>query len=196
MAALGVVTFDMLLGLLIAALGAGVGRGLSISASQANTGVLVFRGLVGVVLFTLGIMQLRGVNLKPKLVDAFTYRVRSSYQATTRKSPTFYYLYGLGYTAAGMGCTGPLLAGLIVYALGSGGFTSALLAFLIFSGTMAVLMLIISLIVARSSGRVVKRLKGASPGIKRLSAVLLMGVGAFTALSTVFLAEFVLVLFP
>lgn len=44
--------------------------------------------------------------------------------------------HGLGYSAAGLGCTGPILAGLTVFALSTGGFGTALSAFVVFSATM------------------------------------------------------------
>lgn len=195
-AALGVLTFDLLLGLLIALLGAGVGSGLAISSSEPNSLVVIFRGFIGVVLLALGFLQLRGANLKPRLVDAFVYRVRPLQGSETKSSLIKFFFYGLGYTAAGVGCTGPILVGLIIYALGSGGFISALLAFWIFSGTMAGLMLAISLLIALSRGRMIQRLKGAAPRIKRMSAALLIGVGAFNVLSTIYLDTFVRLLFP
>ena len=118
-AAFGVLAFDLLLGLLIAVLGACVGSSLTITGSEPNSLVVIFRGLLGVVLFALGILQLKGVNLKPRLVDAFVYRVRPLQGSETKSSLIKFYLYGFGYTAAGVGCTGPILAGLIIYALGS-----------------------------------------------------------------------------
>lgn len=195
-AALGVITFTLGLGLLIALLGSGVAKGFSISSSEPNTFVRVFRGLIGAILIALGMMQLKGVDLKPKLAEAFAYHVRPRRERSSRKPLFALYLYGLGYTAAGMGCTGPILAGLTVFALGSGGFISAASAFVVFSVTMGGLMLAISLLVAASQHGLIHRLKASAPRIKRLSALLLIVVGTFTLFSTIFNQVFVRLLFP
>ena len=52
------------------------------------------------------------------------------------------YLYGFGYNGLGIGCGGPIMAGLFIFALSIGGFSSALFAFIIFALTMVILMLL------------------------------------------------------
>lgn len=82
-AALGVITFALILGAIIAVLGTGVAQRLSISAPEASQFVRIFRGVVGAILLTLGISQLLGWNLKPTFVDAFAFYTRPN-QAGTR----------------------------------------------------------------------------------------------------------------
>lgn len=194
-AALGVITFSLILGLIIAALGTSVGQSLSISGAEPSQFVRVFRGFVGVVLLTLGIGQLSGWNLKPRFVDAFTYRTRPQREGGRGPTRTLY-LYGLGYSAAGIGCTGPILAGLIVFALASGGFNSALTAFGVFALTMGTLMLVISGLVAASRQTLITRLKAATPKIKSVASVLLILVGLFNIYTAFNLSLFQQVLFP
>jgi cytochrome c-type biogenesis protein len=194
-AALGVITFDLVLGVGIAFLGSSVANNLSISGPEPSQFVRYFRGGVGVVLLTLGIGQIIGWNLKPSFVDAFAYRTRP--ERDGKRSPVLnLYLYGLGYNAAGMGCTGPILAGLIVFALSSGGFSLALTAFLVFSLTMGALMLVISGLVAASQQTLVTRLKAATPKIKGVSSTLLVMVGVFNLYSAINLDLFLRLLFP
>jgi cytochrome c-type biogenesis protein len=193
--ALGVMSFALVLGLIIALLGAGAGKSLAISGAEPNQFVRIFRGVVGVVLFTLGVFQLTGRTLKPKFVDAFAYRTRPQRNGR-RSAATTLYLYGLGYNAAGMGCTGPILAGLMLAALTSGGFTSAITAFAIFASTMGVLMLIISILVAASRQSLIANLKAATPKIKWMSSILLLLVGLFNIYTALNLTQFVQVLFP
>lgn len=193
--ALGVISFVLVLGGIIAILGAGAGKSLSISGPEPSQFVRGFRGVVGLILLTLGIMQLTGRNLKPKFVDAFAYRTRP--QRDGGRSPaTTLYLYGLGYNAAGMGCTGPILAGLMLAALTSGGFTAAFSAFVIFALTMGLLMLVISALVAASRQTLITRLKAATPKIKWAASVLLIVVGLFNLYTALNLGLFVQVLFP
>jgi len=193
--AMGVMSFVLVLGLIIAILGAGAGKSLSISGSEPSQFVRGFRGVVGLVLLTLGIMQLTGRNLKPKFVDAFAYHTRPQRDGTRSAALTLY-LYGLGYNAAGMGCTGPILAGLMLAALASGGFASALSAFVVFALTMGLLMLLISVLVAASRQTLITQLKAATPKIKSASSVLLILVGLFNLYTAVNLTQFVQRLFP
>ena len=194
-AALGVITFDLVLGLIIALLGLGIAQGLSISGPEPSQFVRYFRGGVGVVLITLGIGQIIGWNLKPTFVDAFAYRTRPEREGK-RKAATNLYLYGLGYNAAGMGCTGPILAGLIIFALSSGGFITALSAFGVFSITMGGLMLLISGLVAASKQTLVTRLKAATPKIKWAASILLISVGVFNIYTAINQELFLDLLFP
>ena len=194
-AALGVITFALILGAIIAVLGTGVAQSLSISAPEASQFVRIFRGVVGAILLTLGIGQLLGWNLKPTFVDAFAFYTRPN-QAGTRGSAANLYLYGLGYNAAGMGCTGPILAGLIVVALASGGLASALGAFLVFAVTMGALMLIVSLLVAASEETLLTRMKAATPKIKRAASYVLILVGVFNIYTAINLPVFLGLLFP
>ena len=194
-AALGVISFSLILGLIIAALGTGVGQSLSISGAEPSQLVRVFRGVVGLVLLTLGIGQLFGWNLKPRFVDAFTYHTRPQ-RGGGRGPARSLYLYGLGYSAAGIGCTGPILAGLMVFALSSGGFASALTAFGVFALTMGTLMLVISGLVAASRQTLITRLKAATPRIQSIASVLLILVGSFNIITALNSGLFLRVLFP
>ncbi len=193
--ALGVMSFVLVLGVVIAILGAGAGKNLSISGPEPSQFVRGFRGVVGLILLTLGIMQLTGRNLKPRFVDAFAYRTRPQREGQ-RSAAANLYLYGLGYNAAGMGCTGPILAGLMLSALASGGFGSALSAFVVFALTMGGLMLIVSGLVAASRQTLITRLKAATPRIKGAASVLLIGVGLFNLYTALNLDIFLDLLFP
>lgn len=193
-AAAGVVTFVLILGVIIGVLGAGAGQALSISGSEPSYIVLWFRGGVGIILVMLGLAQWFNVNLKPGLADKLAWWTRPNRDGKGAAAPL--YFYGLGYTAAGMGCTGPILAGLTVFALSTRGFNAALTAFVIFAVTMVGLMLLVSGLVATSQETLIRRLKASAPRIKQVTSILLVLVGLsniFTVLNTDF---FVWMLFP
>ena len=95
-----------------------------------------------------------------------------------------------------MGCTGPILAGLTVFAFSAGGFGAALTAFVIFSLTTGGLMLLISGLVAASHETLIGRLKASTPSIKKVSSVLLVLVGLFNIFSSLNVSLFVQLLFP
>jgi len=186
-ASLGIVTFSIILGSLIGLLGAGFGKSLSISAET------IFRGVIGGLLVFLGIMHFRGVGLHIEFLEKFSNGIMSPKD----KGPLMgMYMYGFGYNALGIGCGGPIMAGLFVFSISLGGFTSALLAFIIFSLTMVVLMLLISILVGLSKDTLINKMKAKSGSIKKFTGVILFLVGSFLLLSAVFTRTFVSILFP
>lgn len=193
-AAAGVITFTLILGTAIGILGASAGKTLSISGPEPNAFVRWFRGGVGVILISLGVAQWLNLNLKPGLADALAWRTRPRHE--TERSIITFYLYGLGYNAAGMGCTGPILAGLTIFALSTGGFNAALTAFVVFAMTMGGLMLLISGLVATSQKTLILRLKASTPRIKQITSILLVSAGLFNILTTTNTDIFVRLLFP
>lgn len=104
-AAVGVLTFTLILGFVIGLLGVSAGQALSISEPDPSRFVLWFRGGVGLILVALGVAQWFNVNLKPDVADKLAWYTRPNRQ--DNGGVTTLYFYGLGYTAAGMGCTGP-----------------------------------------------------------------------------------------
>lgn len=194
-AALGVMTFAVILGLVIALLGAGVAQGLSISSSAPSIFVRAFRGVVGALLVTLGIAQLLGWNLKPRLVDALAFYTRPKRDGSMGSGSSLY-LYGLGYNAAGMGCTGPILAGLVIVGFASGGATAALGAFVVFALTMGALMLVVSILVAASEETLLTRMKVAAPKLARVASYALILAGVFNLYTAANLPLFLDVFFP
>lgn len=192
--AMGVITFTLGLGIVIGLLGAGAGKALSISSPQPGHLTLWVRGGVGVILVVLGIGQGVGVNLKLAIADRVAWLTRPAHQR--EHGPALFYLYGLGYTSAGMGCTGPILAGLTVFALAGGGFNAALAAFLIFSATMAGLMVLVSGLVAASQNSLIRQLKAGTRRIKQAGSVLLVLVGLFNIFTVLNTTLFVQLLFP
>lgn len=194
-AAAGVVTFTLILGGAIGLLGAGFASAFSMTDPNPHPSVLWFRGIVGGLLIVLGIAQWLNVNLKPGWVNALVWRARPQ-RESTRGGVRTLYLYGFGYTAAGIGCTGPILAGLTVFSLSSGGFGSAVTVFSIFAATMGVLMLLVSGLVAASQDTLVQRLKASGDRIRQVAGVLLVLVGLFTLVTVINQPWFVQRFFP
>ena len=88
------------------------------------------------------------------------------------------------------------MAGLIVFALSQGGFMNALLAFGVYSLTMAFLMIVVSMLIALSKETLLQGLRQSTAAIQRVSGVLLLLVGAFLILSSIFISTFTSILFP
>ncbi len=192
LSALGVLSFTVILGLIIALLGQGIASSFSVSSANPSLFTRVFRIGLGGVLVLLGAVQFSNTTFHNGFLDALTGRFYSAAGSGGKGL----YLYGFGYNAAGIGCAGPIMAGLIVFALGSGGFVSAFTAFLVYSATMASLMLGVSWLVAKSETVLINNLKQSTPKIKKASSVLLMGVGIFLIYATLNLQFFVQTFFP
>ncbi len=192
LAAAGVITFTIIMGAVIALLGQGVASSFSVSSPNPSLLTRIFRIVLGIVLVSLGAVQLSNVTFHNHLLDALSSRFYSAARAGNKGL----YLYGLGYNAAGIGCAGPIMAGLIVFALGSGGFISAFLAFLVYSASMASLMLGVSILVSKSKTVLVNDLKFSTPKIKKASSMILIMVGAFLIYATINLQLFVRTFFP
>ncbi len=192
LAAAGVITFTVVIGTAIALLGQGVASSFSISSSNPSLFTRVFRMALGTILVSLGAIQLSNLTFHSRSLDALTNRFYSA----ARTGNKGLYLYGFGYNAAGIGCAGPIMAGLIIFALGSGGFINAFLAFLVYSASMASLMLGVSLLVSKSKTVLLNDLRYSTPKIKKASSIILIVVGAFLIYATINLQFFVRIFFP
>jgi cytochrome c-type biogenesis protein len=191
-AAAGVITFAVLLGTGIGILGEGFAKSFSISSPAPSNTVLFFRGLVGALLAGLGLASLTGHGFHSVLVDKLVARLGVGKKARYRAM----FLYGFGYTAVGIGCAGPILAGLALFAFSTGGFLSALYAFLVYASAMGALMLLVSLLVGFKRESLLMQLKARTGLIKNATSLLLVLVGAFLILSSVYRELFVKLLFP
>ena len=192
-ASLGIVTFSIILGSLIGVLGIGFGKSFALVGNNPNLCVRIFRGVIGSLIIIFGIMQFRGVSFNTGPINKLSQGIMSP----TNKGPLMgMYLYGFGYNALGIGCGGPIMAGLFVFALSVGGFSSALFAFIIFALTMVVLMLLISVLVGLSKDTLINKMKNSSLKIKRFTGIILLLVGLFLLLSSIFTKTFVGILFP
>ena len=191
--ALGLITFNIILGSVIGIVGAGFGKSLGLAGDNPSIVVRWLRGIAGVFILYLGFSHATGRgNPFSKLGHLWSPKLPPKKSSSFRKL----YSYGFGYTLLGIGCGGPIMAGLIVFALSQGGFADALLAFGVYSLTMALLMIIVSIIIALSKETLLQDLRQSTGTIQRISGILLLLVGAFLVLSSVFVAAFTGILFP
>ena len=188
LAALGLVTFNILLGLAIALAGSGFAKEFSIAGGGTLSPVtLIIRTSIGLLLLLLGIAQFFHLQIFPR----FLLQAGQKITEKKRTPEASLYFYGFGYNLANIGCTGPIMAGLIVFALASG-FSAALTAFIIYSLTMALIMIAVSLLAG--SGRKLQ-IKYAH-NIQKFGAVVLMIVGLFILWTVVFSSAFIKIFFP
>lgn len=190
-AAIGVIVFNIFLGVIVGGLGTGFANSLGLSGPQPNIYIRWFRGIVGAFLILLGYSHATGRGINFSRLGHWIPRYEPS------KSPTrnFFY-YGFFYPLIGISCGGPILAGLSLFAFASGGFVSAFSAFLIYSAVMAILMIIVSLFVGLSREGLLKAVGGSVLVIKKVSGIILLLVGIFLIFSAVFVQVFTKLLFP
>lgn len=172
-AALGVITVDIVVGLIIAALGSTAP--FANDPRQDTALILGIRVAAGLLIAFMGIL-----TVVEKSFGVPFFQKISSRMSLKRGM----FLYGVLYNGAALGCTGPILLGLILYALTTGSFTSALSAFVVFALTMGVLMVMLTTSITMFKGKVVPRLIPLAPTIKKFAGVVMIIVGFAVALLT------------
>jgi len=116
-------------------------------------------------------LQIRGGEAAPSVVGA-----------TTPASGGRFYLklfsYGMGYAAAAAGCVAPVIFSAIIAGLALG-LLGGIINILIYSLTAALLMIVVTVLLAMAGQRFVNQLKAYTPVIKKVSAVVLIVVGVY-----------------
>jgi cytochrome c biogenesis protein CcdA len=176
-AALGVIAVNVPIGAVIAALGQATP--FQPDPRKDPAAVLFIRTLAGVAIAGLGVLTLTGRSLAAGLLT----KVLPTPPATTSRGLRSMFLYGLFYNAAGIGCTGPILLSVMLFALTAGSAAAAFGAFLAFSLTMGTLMTGVTIIAGLSQVLLVRRLRLATPFLHRLGGVVMILVGSYTAIS-------------
>lgn len=172
-AALGVITINILVGLVIAALGSTAPFAKDPREDLAL--ILGIRTIAGLLIATMGIFAVLDRPLPLPSLQRFIGR------ATLGKSV---YLFGLLYNGAAIGCTGPILLGLTLYALTTGSFASALTTFIIFALTMGTLMVLLTTAVAIFKETAVHKLIPLAPVIKKVAGWVMILAGLTIAILT------------
>jgi cytochrome c-type biogenesis protein len=183
LAALGVITFNLILGSIIGILGESFVK----SFTLAHPFVRIFRVSVGFILLTLGFMYLFGRWFHYPIFEQIG---RSFQNLKTKSVSVSMYVYGFGYNVIGIGCMGPILTIVVVSAFSSGGLIQALLIFLVYSFTMAIMMVFVSMLSAYAKEKLIDKLKANVVSIKKVSGIILVIVSIFLIISSVYPKEF------
>ena len=93
---------------------------------------------------------------------------------------------GVGYGAVSLGCTLPLLFGLIIIPLTAGKIITVVLSLLVYALAMSILMIFVTYLVAWSEDRLIKKLVKSTGTIKRFSGVALILIGAYLVYYNIF----------
>lgn len=172
-AALGVLTINIIIGLIIAVLGSAAP--FAKDPRQDIPLILGIRVVAGLIIAYLGLLTILGKHLEipvlPNLIGRLSFG----------KS---IFLYGMLYNGAAIGCTGPILLGLILYALTSGSFSTALTAFIIFALTMGTLMIILTTLTAIFKSTVAQKFAPLTPTIQKIAGYVMIFAGLSIVLLT------------
>ncbi|MBI2669214.1 hypothetical protein HYX14_05210 [Candidatus Woesearchaeota archaeon] len=171
--ATGIVVVNMIVGVTIAALGAATP--FAKDPRQDIAIILGVRIVAGILIASLGVFTLLGKSIN----ISWIYRLMAEKGFT--KSIFF---YGLLYNGAAIGCTGPIMLGLLLYAFASASFAGAITAFLIFSLTMGLLMFLLTVLAGLFKNALTPYLIAAAPIIKKVAAVVMIVIGLAIALLT------------
>lgn len=171
--ALGIIIVNMVVGAVIGLLGSAAPFEKDPRDDIAL--VLGIRIAIGAIITVLGIMTMTGKTLRLPFVSSFLDKI-------SFKSSIFY--YGIFYNAAAVGCTGPIMLGLMLYALSTWSFSGALTAFVVFSITMGILMIIMTVLIGLFKGTIVKKMIPLLPMIKKIMGAIMIVVGLFLVILT------------
>ena len=89
------------------------------------------------------------------------------------------FIYGVTYALASIGCSLPILLGLMLTALQAGTFGKAIIIFVVYSLVMAILMIIITILVGFSKEVLINKLQASAKFVKIFTGILLILAGGF-----------------
>lgn len=173
LAALGIILVNMVIGLAIALLGSATPF-----SKDPRTDILLILGIrtaAGFFIAILGVMTLMHKSFNISFIQNFL--------AKKNLSKSLFW-YGVLYNAAALGCTGPILLGLMLYAYASGSFSTAFASFTVFSLTMGSLMVAVTVLTGLFKSVMMKKMVQATPIITRIAGIIMIIVGLTIAFLT------------
>lgn len=190
--ALGVAVFGLLLGAVVALAGTAVASSFSVRSGDPSLVVLGVRGAIGVALVGLGIYAVLGRTIPTGWLDHLARPIQPGDDPDPGRRLT---LYGFGYVAAGLGCSGPILAGLVLFAVSLAGPVVALGSFVVFAATLTILMYAVTRMALVTDERL-ERLSRASPRVKAAVGAVQAAIGGFVLLTVAVPSWFARTFFP
>ncbi len=173
LAALGIISVNMIIGIAIAILGSATP--FAKDPRQDIHLILAIRAIAGFFIAFLGFMTLIHKSFNIGFIQNFLAKKDIS------KSM---FGYGIIYNAAAVGCTGPIMLGLMLYAYSTGSFISALTSFIVFSLTMGILMIILTMLIGLFKSIIIKKMIKSTPIIMKIAGVIMVIVGLSIAILT------------
>ena len=173
LAALGIIIVNIVIGIVIGILGSATP--FAKDPRQDIPLILAIRVIAGFFIAILGLMTIMHKSINIGFIQNFLSKKEIS------KSM---FGYGIIYNAAAIGCTGPIMLGLMFYAYSTGSFISALTSFIVFSLTMGILMILLTVLIGIFKSIIIKKMIKATPIIMKTAGVVMIIVGLSIAILT------------
>ncbi len=171
----GIVLVFLIIGLIAISLG-----------EAANLGdYMIYLGpAVGIILIILGALMFTNLQYHALIRPFQTLRMKIfGEKGAGEEGKSGYYAklfsYGIGYGAAASACTAPLFIAVLLAAIVAGSFLDGLLMLIIFSLTILLLMVAITMMLSAFGQESVQKLAAHTDTIKKVSGVVLVIVGAY-----------------
>jgi len=176
-AALGLLSFMILFGIVIGLLG----ETFINFIKPGTTALLWFRRIIGVLLIGLGLALVTN-----KMFSGLGKLKQLGSDLSNKGSGNFgkFFMFGFGYTLAGIGCVAPLVGGLSLFALSGGGLYSSLIVFILASTVMALLMILLSVIAGFARESLTQTLATQIKPIRLIGGYFLILMGLFNIIIT------------
>jgi len=172
-AALGIIVVNMVIGIVIAVLGSATP--FAKDPREDIPLILGIRTAAGILIAILGAMTLVHKSFNMGFIQNFLSKRGFSKSMLG---------YGVLYNAASVGCTGPIMLGLMLYAYSSGSFISAITSFIVFSLTMGILMILLTLAIGFFKSLVTKKMIEVTPIITKAAGIIMIIAGLTIAILT------------
>lgn len=127
--------------------------------------------IVGLVVLGLGVLM---------LINRATWLSRSvQLPGWGEASPKQFFVFGLLFAGAALGCTAPVFFGITLTALSTGGILGAVTVLTGYASGMIGLFVVMTVLVAVAKEETARRIQSLVPYVERASAVLLIGAGVY-----------------
>jgi len=143
---------------------------------------------IGILLVIIGFVYLFNLNAKISLNKLTILGEKLKSNKIQNKYLSFF-LYGIGFAIASLGCTLPIFLLVVTAALKASGIFNGLIVFLVYAAGMSFFMILFSLAVAFSKTIIEKTLKKWMPYIYKLGAFIVIIAGAYLIYNQVVLGR-------
>jgi len=143
---------------------------------------------IGILLIVIGFIYLFNLNLKIHFKKLTNFGEMLKSNKLKNKYASFF-LYGMGFAIASLGCTLPIFLLVVTAASKAGGILNGLAIFLIYAAGMSFFMILFSLAVALSKTAMEKLLKRWMPYLYKLGSIIVILAGVYLIYNQVVLGR-------
>jgi cytochrome c-type biogenesis protein len=185
LAAVGIITFFVLVGILVAIIGGVIQQYLRFLLVPIG-GLLIVLGFLTYI--GKDSFMERGMDYVKKPFELLISKVRGRKVQDDSGSGSLF-AYGFGYGAAASSCMAPAFIGMILISFGAGGLIGGAFIFGLYALSLGAMMVIFTYMAA-SGSTALQRFVTKTEKIKKISAILLMVAGTFVVIYALFLEKY------